>query len=255
MTEATAGVPAQRTDYDPDETDVALTAVPAGDSLAHVEPAAPSVPAQTSTLRDTVDQAGESFQSFASDARDRAGDFAHDAAAKAGDYAHDAAEKAGDYAQQAAHKAGEYATHVAERIRNNAEIPADRGTTTIADEVVEKIAGYAAREVEGVYDLGGDVARVFASVKERVGLANKDELSAQGVTVRLDGKTAAVKIVIVIEYGYVVYSVTEKVRAQVISAVESLLGLEVTAVDITVDDVHIDESKLAATVKAGAQAS
>ena len=57
-----------------------------------------------------------------------------------------------------------------------------------------------------------------------------------------EGKTAAVKVVIVIEYGFVVYSVTEKVRAKVISAVENLLGLEVTAVDIVVDDVHVDDS-------------
>ena len=249
MTEVTAGVPAQRTHYDPDQTDVALTPVPADDSpsheesLAHVEPAAPSLPGVTSSFRSSVDQAGE-----------KVNDFASEAAAKAGEYAHSAVVATGEYAHSAAKATGEFAGHVADRIRNNAELPADRGSTTIADEVVEKIAGYAAREVEGVYDLGGDVARVFASVKERVGLGNKDDLSAQGVTVRLEGKTAAVKIIIVIEYGYVVYSVTEKVRAQVISAVESLLGLEVTAVDINVDDVHIDESKLAATVKAGAAA-
>jgi len=248
MTEVTAGVPAQRTHYDPDQTDVALTPVPADssspeDSLEHVEPAAPSVPVETSAFRDSVDQAGERVNAFATEA-----------AEKAGEYAHTAAKATGEYAHTAAKVTGEFATHVADRIRNNAELHADRGSTTIADEVVEKIAGYAAREVEGVYDLGGDVARVFASVKERVGLGNKDDLSAQGVTVRLEGKTAAVKIIIVIEYGYVVYSVTEKVRAQVIGAVESLLGLEVTAVDINVDDVHIDESKLAATVKAAVTA-
>jgi uncharacterized alkaline shock family protein YloU len=244
MTEVTAGVPAQRTEYDPDQTDVALTAVPAEDSLEHVEPAAPSVPHVddvSSGFREAVGDAGERVQTYAGEAGHRVQEFASDAA-----------EKAGDYAEKAAEATGKFAGHVAERIRNNAELPADRGSTTIADEVVEKIAGYAAREVEGVYDLGGDVARVFASVKERVGLGDKNDLSAQGVTVRLEGKTAAVKIIIVIEYGYVVYSVTEKVRAQVISAVESLLGLEVTAVDINVDDVHIDESKLAATVKAAA---
>jgi uncharacterized alkaline shock family protein YloU len=47
----------------------------------------------------------------------------------------------------------------------------------------------------------------------------------------------------------VVYSVTEKVRAKVIAAVENMLGVEVTAVDIVVDDVHVPD-----TVAAGAQA-
>jgi uncharacterized alkaline shock family protein YloU len=233
MTEVTAGVPAQRAHYDPDQTDVGLARMPAyssspGDSLAHVEPAAPSAPVETSMFRDSVDLAGT----------------------RVGEFASGAAEKAGEYAHSAAKATGEFATHVADRIRNNAELHAERGSTTIADEVVEKIAGYAARVVEGVYDLGGDVARALASVKERVGLGHKDDMSAQGVTVRLEGNTASVRIVLVIEYGYVVYSVTEKVRSQVIGAVESLLGLEVTAVDINVDDVHIDESKLAATVKA-----
>ena len=139
------------------------------------------------------------------------------------------------------HRAGE----VVNRLRNNASVAAARGRTTIANEVVEKIAGIAAREVPGVYDLGGDVARVFAAVKERVGLGDAD--ADQGVSVRLDGKTAVVKVVIVIEYGFVVYSVTEKVRQKVISSVEKLLGLEVVAVDVTVDDVHVpDEGAVAA---------
>src|SRR6185295_17354314 len=112
---------------------------------------------------------------------------------------------------------------------NNAELASERGSTTIADEVVQKIAGFATREVEGVYDIGGDVARIFASVKERIGLGEADE-DNRGVTVRLEGRNAAIKIVIVIEYGYVVYTVTEQVRAKVIDAVERLLGLEVTAV-------------------------
>ena len=46
---------------------------------------------------------------------------------------------------------------------------------------------------------------------------------------------------IVIEFGFQVFSVTEKVREKVISSVENLLGLDVTNVDVTVDDVHIDE--------------
>jgi uncharacterized alkaline shock family protein YloU len=35
--------------------------------------------------------------------------------------------------------------------------------------------------------------------------------------------------------------VTDKVREKVISSVENLLGLEVTGVDVTVDDVHIPD--------------
>ena len=156
-----------------------------------------------------------------------------------GDVLGDVVERASDAAERAAAASGRIAVQVVDRLRNNAELAAERGTTTIANEVVEKIAGIAAREVPGVYDLGGDVARVFSAMKERVGLGEAD--ADQGVSVRLDGKQAAIKLVMCVEYGFVVYTVTEKVRAKVIAAIENLLGLEVTAVDIVVDDVHVAE--------------
>ena len=170
-------------------------------------------------------------------------DSVKEKAAEFADQAGDALEKAGDAVQDAAGKAveatREAASNLAERIRNNATLPAARGRTTIANEVVEKIAGIAAREVPGVFDLGGDVARVFSAVKERLHIG--EESAAQGVSVKLDGKTADIEVVIVIEFGFQVFSVTEKVREKVISSVENLLGLDVTNVDVTVDDVHIDE--------------
>jgi uncharacterized alkaline shock family protein YloU len=133
----------------------------------------------------------------------------------------------------------EAAANVVSRLRNNATLAADRGQTTIANEVVEKIAGIAAREVPGVHDLGGDLARALSTVKEKLRLG--EESAAQGVSVKLEGKTAEITVVIVIEFGFQVFSVTEKVREKVISSVENLLGLEVTAVDVTVDDVHVPE--------------
>jgi uncharacterized alkaline shock family protein YloU len=128
-----------------------------------------------------------------------------------------------------------------DRLRNDAELVADRGTTTIADEVVEKIAGIACREVPGVHDLGGDVARVFAGLRERIGLGDADDDKDRGIKVRLEGRRATVDVTLVIEYGYVVRAVTDKVRGNVIGAVENLLDLEVTEVNIRVDDVHVPE--------------
>jgi uncharacterized alkaline shock family protein YloU len=128
----------------------------------------------------------------------------------------------------------------ADRRRDSAEPGADRGTTIIANEVVEKIVAIAARGVAGVHDLGGDVSRVFAAVKERIGLGQPDD--DQGVSVRLDGAKATIKVTLVIEYGFVVYSVTDSVRGEVIDVVEKMLGLEVTAVDIVVDDIHVPDA-------------
>lgn len=151
-------------------------------------------------------------------------------------------ERAGDAFDRAAAASGRVASQVVDRLRNSAELAVDRGTTIIADEVVEKIAGIAARDVPGVHDLGGDVARFFASVRERVGLGDADDDADQGISVRLEGATATIDITLVIEFGFVVHSVTERVRTKVISSVENLLGLSVAEVNIRVDDVHVPDT-------------
>src|SRR5256885_13827352 len=147
--------------------------------------------------------------------------------------------RAGDIADKAGDAVQEAAANVVTRIRNNASVAAARGRTTIGNEVVEKIAGIAAREVPGVFDLGGDLARAVSTVREKLHLG--EESAAQGVSVKLEGKTAEISVTIVIEFGFQGFSVTEKVREKVISSVENLLGLEVVAVDGTVDDVHVPD--------------
>jgi uncharacterized alkaline shock family protein YloU len=154
----------------------------------------------------------------------------------------EAVARAGEAVERATAASGRVASQVVDRLRNNAELAAERGTTTIANEVVEKITGIATRDVPGVYDLGGDVARVFAAVKERIGLGDPGEDSDRGVSVRLEGGAAEISITIVIEYGFVVHSVTEAVRVKVINSVENLLGLEVTQVNILVDDVYVPDA-------------
>jgi uncharacterized alkaline shock family protein YloU len=205
---------------------------------AATEPAAPvATPADSAPAADAP--ADDADKSTVDAIRDRAAEVASDVANQAGE----ALKEAGDAVQEAAGRAveatREAASNVVTRLRNNATLPADRGHTTIANEVVEKIAGIAAREVPGVHDLGGDVARVFTAVRERLHLG--EESAAQGVSVKLEGKTAEIVVTIVIEFGFQVYSVTDKVREKVISSVENLLGLDVTSVDVTVDDVYIPD--------------
>ena len=154
------------------------------------------------------------------------------------DRAEAAVARVGEAVERAAAASGRFASAMVDRLRNNAEFAAERGTTRIEDEVVEKIAGIAAREVPGVHDLGGDAVRFFASVKERVGLGDADR-GNRGVSVRLDGDEAKIGITLVVEYGVKVYPVTEAVRARVIAAVEEMLDLKVVEVNIVVDDVHL----------------
>ncbi len=169
---------------------------------------------------------------------------ASDASADFQAAAHQAVERGREAAGRVGDAVSTAATNLVTRLRNTAEISGDeRGSTTIADEVVEKIAGIAAREVPGVHDLGGEVSRVFASLKERIGLGETtDDEADRGVAVRLQGTTAEIDMKIVIEFGFVVHSVTDAVRTKVIGAVENMLGLEVTEVNIRVNDVHVPDN-------------
>jgi len=156
-----------------------------------------------------------------------------------------AMERVEEVAGEVASRAGDAVGRAFSRLRNTAEMTDERGTTIIADEVVGKVAGIAAREVAGVHDLGGDMARGFAFLKERVGLGDSEGSDAdRGVRVRLEGTTASIDMTIVVEFGFVVHSVTDAVRTKVIGSVENMLGLEVTEVNIRVDDVHVaDDAK------------
>ncbi|CAM3753850.1 MULTISPECIES: Asp23/Gls24 family envelope stress response protein [Tsukamurella] len=114
-----------------------------------------------------------------------------------------------------------------------------RGSTNIADVVVSKIAGIAAREVDGVYDLGGQAARVVGKIRET--LPGAPDLT-QGVTVEVGEKQAAVDVAIVAEYGVAIHDLAAGIRNNVIDAIESMTGLQVTEVNVTVHDVHFPDS-------------
>ncbi|GAB3561869.1 Asp23/Gls24 family envelope stress response protein [Amycolatopsis endophytica] len=112
-----------------------------------------------------------------------------------------------------------------------------QGTTTIADTVVQKIAGLATREVSGVHDLGGGAARAFSALRERIPGATAS--AGQGVSVEVGEKQAAVDLQLLVEYGVSIADLSRSVRRNVITAVETMTGLEVVEVNINVTDVHI----------------
>ncbi|MEH0929302.1 Asp23/Gls24 family envelope stress response protein [Micromonospora sp. CPCC 205558] len=117
-----------------------------------------------------------------------------------------------------------------------ASVPAG-GTTKVADEVVEKIAVAAAKAVPGVVELGGDVARFFNAVLDRVGLDQLGD-ARRGCSAYVTGDAVVINLVLVIEAGRPVPEITGEVRAQVTEAVEAY-GLRVDEVNIRVDDVTI----------------
>ncbi|MCD0483673.1 Asp23/Gls24 family envelope stress response protein [Streptacidiphilus sp. ASG 303] len=116
-----------------------------------------------------------------------------------------------------------------------------RGRTTIADNVVAKIAGMATREVPGIHSLGAGMARTFGSMRDRVPGAGSSV--TRGVKVEVGERQAAVDLDVVVEYGVSIVDVAGDVRVSVISAVERMTGLEVVEVNIAVDDVHLPDEE------------
>ncbi len=116
-----------------------------------------------------------------------------------------------------------------------------QGKTSIADSVVAKIAGVAAREISGVLEMGRGAARAFGTIKEKLPVGGSGPNVTQGVSVEVGERQAAIDIDLVIEYGVSIPDVSQAVRDNVIQRIERMTGLEVTEVNISVDDVYLGD--------------
>ncbi|MDN5793601.1 MAG: Asp23/Gls24 family envelope stress response protein [Brevibacterium aurantiacum] len=112
----------------------------------------------------------------------------------------------------------------------------DMGNTTIAENVVAKLSGIAAREVPGVYSMGTAARRAFDTLTDRIP-GSQTNVSG-GVSVEKGEKQTAIDLTIVVEYGTSIVDVAEAIRRNVIRAVEQGTGLQVVEVNIEVTDVH-----------------
>jgi uncharacterized alkaline shock family protein YloU len=109
----------------------------------------------------------------------------------------------------------------------------ERGSTDIEDGVVSKIAGMAAREVEGVR-MGGSASRTAGEILG--GLTGSQDLS-RGVSVEVGRVEAAIDLTMAVEYGRDLLQLAEQVRDRITERVETLTGLQVTELNVTIDDV------------------
>jgi uncharacterized alkaline shock family protein YloU len=116
-------------------------------------------------------------------------------------------------------------------------VPAEptTGKTVISDAVVAKVAGIAAREVPGVHALGGGAARALGALREAINATDH----GQGISVEVGEKQVAADVTIVAEYPVSLQKVAADVRAAIVQAIERIVGLEVTEVNVTINDVHL----------------
>ncbi|MFJ4470279.1 Asp23/Gls24 family envelope stress response protein [Streptomyces sp. NPDC089424] len=126
-------------------------------------------------------------------------------------------------------------------VRRGGGDPGSRGRTTIADGVVEKIAGLAARDVVGVHAMGSGLSRTLGAVRDRVPGGSKSV--TRGVKAEVGEVQTALDLEIVVDYGVSIADVARAVRENVVAAVERMTGLEVVEVNIAVSDVKLPDEE------------
>ena len=112
------------------------------------------------------------------------------------------------------------------------------GQITVAENVVQKIAGKACREVGGVHAMGTGGTRAFGAVRERIPGSTGPNV-AQGVGVEVGEKEAAIDLDIVVDYGVSIAELGRSIQRNVKQSVERMTGLRVVEVNISVDDVYL----------------
>jgi uncharacterized alkaline shock family protein YloU len=114
----------------------------------------------------------------------------------------------------------------------------DDGQISVAESVVQKIAGTACREIAGVHAMGTGGTRAFGAIRERIPGSSGPNF-AQGVGVEVGETEAAIDLDIVVEYGVGIAELGRSIQRNVKQAVERMTGLRVVEVNIAVDDVYL----------------
>jgi uncharacterized alkaline shock family protein YloU len=114
----------------------------------------------------------------------------------------------------------------------------DDGKISVAQGVVQKIAGIACREISGVHAMGASTSRAFGAVRERIPGSSGPNV-AQGVGVEVGETQAAIDLDIVVEYGVSIADLGRSIQRNVKQAVERMTGLDVVEVNVNVDDLYM----------------
>lgn len=105
------------------------------------------------------------------------------------------------------------------------------GVITLDENVVSTIAGLAARDVEGVYEVG----------KSR--LISFGDNPTRGVHTEVGEKQAAFDLDVIIEYGADIREVVQNLRERTAAEVQKMAGREVVELNVNVIDIHLPNAK------------
>lgn len=105
------------------------------------------------------------------------------------------------------------------------------GTTTMAPGVLVTLAKFTALSVPGVAAMApkpGGVNRIF-----RRG-------SGEGVQIEIDEECVCIELFLILESDTNVRDVSRKVQTEVARAIQEMVGMAVTRVDVHIEDIHFN---------------
>jgi len=105
------------------------------------------------------------------------------------------------------------------------------GEIRIADEVLAIIAGTAAHEAEGIFSPGKNFTR--------------------GVKVSIEEAGVLVSISIMVKFGHKIHKVSEEVQRRIVTALETMVGMNVAEVNVTVAGLRYEKPVRQANTKRG----
>ncbi|NLC03990.1 MAG: Asp23/Gls24 family envelope stress response protein [Tissierellia bacterium] len=112
----------------------------------------------------------------------------------------------------------------------------ENGSVKISNDVVAIIAGVAATEIPGVTGMSGGIT---GGITEMLGMKNL----SKGVKVEMGEHDTAIDLFIIVDYGVNITEVGELVQQNVKASVESMTGLNVVEVNVSIQGVNIPKEE------------
>jgi len=115
------------------------------------------------------------------------------------------------------------------------------GQIKISDEVLAIISGTAAHEVEGVI-----------TGRASSGVARSKRNFARNVKINVNQDRVVVDIRILVRFGYRIHEISEDVQRRVKTALETMVGMRVQEVNVSVIGIHFDQKSRSGALQAQA---
>ena len=123
-----------------------------------------------------------------------------------------------------------------EKVTDIEENVTEGGKVVFATDVIATIAALATADIKGVVGMSTGVVDGIAQMLGRKNLT-------KGVKVEVGTEEAAVDVSIVVQYGYKIHEVCHEVQAAVKNAIETMTGLRVVEVNVSVESVVFEKAE------------